>query len=302
MVMTMQHHMAHRTPMASARAIPYRLSMPKRSALVIDDDWDTAKLIENVLQDAGFSTYICVRGEDAIEQAHRARYDLVTMDIRLGGMDGYETIRSLRSFCDAYIVMITSLVDEKSIVQGYSAGADDFVPKPFHPHEFRAHVDAYLRRADPDVGYDVSGSTDSRRDSGTQFGLPDNLPESSIDEYGQSWMMLNGLAVNTLSRETLVDGEELALTKTEFDLLVMLLQSGRRVRSKASLVLELHAGKRFVTNRVVTAAERRSLEMHMANLRRKLGDNPSSPRWIATVHGVGYRLLGLPSFGLEERQ
>lgn len=301
--MATRRHMARQAPAASPRTALYWPSRPKRSALVIDDDWDTAKLIENVLQDAGFSTYICVRGEDAIEQAHRERYDLVTMDIRLSGMDGYETIRSLRSFCDAYIVMITSMVDEKSIVQGYAAGADDFLPKPFHPHEFRAHVDAYLRRADPDLGYDVSGSTIPRASSAPSIPAHDlGLPESSMDEYERSWITLNGLAVNTLSREALADGEELQLTKTEFDLLVMLLQSGRRVRSKASLVLELHAGKRFVTNRVITDAERRSLEMHMTNLRRKLGDNPSSPRWIATVHGVGYRLLGLPTFGVEEQR
>lgn len=301
--MAMQHRMAQRVPAAAPRTASYRPSTRKRSALVIDDDWDTARLIENVLQDAGFSTYICVRGEDAIDQAHRERYDLVTMDIRLGGMDGYETIRSLRSFCDAYIVIITSMADERSIVQGYAAGADDFVAKPFHPHEFRAHVDAYLRRADPDLGYDASGSTAAQGDPRASFApvhVP-GLPESSLDEYDRSWISLNGLEVNTLSREALVDGVELSLTKTEFNLLVMLLQSGRRVRSKASLVLELHAGKRFVTNRVVTNAECRSLEMHMTNLRRKLGDSPSSPRWIATVHGVGYRLLGLPSFGSEER-
>lgn len=280
---------------------------PSLSALVIDDDWDTAKLIENVLQAAGFSTYICVRGEDAIEQSTRDRYDLITMDLKLNGMDGYETIRRIRSFSNAYIMMITSSVDEASIVQGYASGADDFIPKPFHPHEFRAHVNAYLRRVNDHNVYDADGGTfmqgtlmdETRRMgaygfTGSEAGN-ESVNSDSLDEYDRSWITLGALSVNTLARQTLVGGEEVRLTKTEFNLLVILLQSGCRVRSKASLVLELHAGKVFVTNRVITAAERRSVEVHLANLRRKLNDSPSHPRFIVTVHGVGYRLAETPS-------
>lgn len=229
------------------------------------------------------------------------------MDLKLNGMDGYETIRRIRSFSNAYIMMITSCVDEASIVQGYSAGADDFIPKPFHPHEFRAHVNAYLRRVNNDNIYDAQGCTfmpgelmhdthhAASTDTGYAIGVDGLGIDGDFDEYDRSWITLGVLSVNTLARQTLVNGDEVRLTKTEFDLLVILLQSGRRVRSKASLVLELHAGKVFVTNRVITAAERRSVEVHLANLRRKLDDSPSHPRFIATVRGVGYRLMDMPT-------
>ncbi|HWS50683.1 MAG TPA: response regulator transcription factor, partial [Microbacterium sp.] len=109
----------------------------------------------------------------------------------------------------------------------------------------------------------------------------------SADDEG--WLEHNGLWVNTLTRIVQLDGVELELTRSEFDLLAALIDSRRRVRTKADLVLLLR-GESYVTSHFVSDADKRAIEVHMANLRKKLGENPNAPRWIETVRGVGYRL------------
>ena len=104
-----------------------------------------------------------------------------------------------------------------------------------------------------------------------------------------AWLRSNGLAVNVDTRTVVVDGRNVDLTRTEFDLVASLLSTGRRVRSKADLVLTLR-GQNYVTTYFVNEADKRAVEVHMANIRRKLGDSSTTPRWIETVRGVGYRM------------
>ena len=104
-----------------------------------------------------------------------------------------------------------------------------------------------------------------------------------------SWVRFNGLALNGETRLVTVDGAAVELTRTEFDLLASLLSTGRRVRSKADLVLTMR-GQQYVTSYFVNEADKRSVEVHIANLRRKIGDDSTNPRFIETVRGVGYRL------------
>ena len=114
------------------------------------------------------------------------------------------------------------------------------------------------------------------------------------DDGGSGWLAHNGLALNVGSRVVKVDGAEVELTRSEFDLLVAILDSHRRVKSKADLVLLLR-GESYVTSHFVSDADKRAIEVHMANLRKKLGDNLATPRWIETVRGVGYRLTATDS-------
>jgi two-component system OmpR family response regulator len=106
---------------------------------------------------------------------------------------------------------------------------------------------------------------------------------------GTGWMRFNGLALNHETRVVTVNGSSVDLTRTEFDLLASLMSTGRRVRSKADLVLTMR-GQQYVTSYFVNEADKRSVEVHIANLRRKLGDDAATPRYVETVRGVGYRL------------
>ena len=119
-------------------------------------------------------------------------------------------------------------------------------------------------------------------------------PAAPAQQFGGSWLEHNKLRLNVESRVVLVDNNEIELTRSEFDLLVAIIDSHRRVRSKADLVLLLR-GESYVTSHFVSDADKRAIEVHMANLRKKLGDNSSTPRWIETVRGVGYRLTATDS-------
>ena len=269
---------------------------PLRRALVVEDEKDVARLISQTLVRAGFEVTERHDGLSALAAARETEPELVTMDLSIGGMDGFETIRQLRAFSDAFIVIVSSLVGEPDVVQGFATGADDFVRKPFRAREFRAHVDAYLRRArDPHPG--PAAPTDhAEQETAFLAEAPRNaaaavaaLPPTG-GEVERAWIERNGLRVNPLSRQVTVDGRLVRLTRSEFQLLSVMLGSGRRVRSKASLALELRQGQRFLSTHVVTDADRHSVEVHMANLRRKLGESLRNPRWIATVRGVGYQL------------
>jgi DNA-binding response OmpR family regulator len=119
-------------------------------------------------------------------------------------------------------------------------------------------------------------------------------PQVAASEVGGSWLEHNGLRLNVDSRVVKIDDREIELTRSEFDLLVSIIDSHRRVKSKADLVLLLR-GESYVTSHFVSDADKRAIEVHMANLRKKLGDNLATPRWIETVRGVGYRLTATDS-------
>jgi DNA-binding response OmpR family regulator len=121
--------------------------------------------------------------------------------------------------------------------------------------------------------------------------VADETPAAEQPGRGGGWLEHNGLWLNIETRVVQVDSTEMDLTRSEFDLLAALLESNRRVRTKADLVLLLR-GESYVTSHFISEADKRAIEVHMGNLRKKLGDNIGSPRWIETVRGVGYRLTG----------
>lgn len=257
-----------------------------RTAVVIEDDPDVRHLLAEILQSAGFSTVTVDNGEDGVAAVLEHQPLVTTLDINMPGIDGFEAARRIRAQSQTYIVMLSALDEEADVVLGLAAGADEYLNKPFRPRELRARIDALLRR--PRVTLPVAGLPDSGRATAPLPVLGGSGPpgDAAIEP---TWAQHRDLRLNPATRIVMMRNAEVELTRTEFDLLRALMDSRRRVRSKADLALLLH-GESYVTSDLVTDADKRAIEVHMTNLRRKLGDSPSRPLYIETVRGVGYRL------------
>lgn len=245
-----------------------------RVGLVIEDDHDIRELVRTVLTQAGFDVTVASGGAEGVLMAKSLNPDVITLDLGLPDIDGFEVSRQIREFSDAYIVMLTARTEELDTLIGLESGADDYLTKPFRPRELRARVAAMMRRPrsvpDPgDVGVDVS---------------PDSAAHPERGNFSH-----NGLELSYASRTVMVDGKEMNLTRTEFELLYALLEAGRTVRTKSDLVRRLR-DEDYDVGSYISEADERSVEVHMGNLRKKLGDSPQQPRWLQTVRGVGYRL------------
>jgi two-component system OmpR family response regulator len=331
-------------------------------AVIIEDDPDVRDLIDIVLTQSGFRTVVTENGPDGVDAVRAHNPLITTLDVNMPGMDGFAVAKRLREFSSTYLIMITALADEIDVVQGFEAGADDYLVKPFRPRELRARADSMLRRprtrvdsptgwapeeAEPTVAgtepQSESWAAAAARDLATHSSPMPPLPqpgpapqqpyEPPVEQPYQQpapppaqqprqqpyqpaqpppvqqqppapqpaatgpgapanqagWLRFNGLALNDETRVVTVNGATVDLTRTEFDLLSSLLSTGRRVRSKADLVLTMR-GQQYVTSYFVNEADKRSVEVHIANLRRKIGDDAGTPRYIETVRGVGYRL------------
>ncbi|KQP57483.1 response regulator transcription factor [Agreia sp. Leaf283] len=297
-------------------------------AVIIEDDADIRHLLESVLTQAGFDVIATSNGHDGIQAVRAYEPIVTTLDVSMPGMDGFEVAKRLRTFSQTYIVMLTARDEEIDTLQGLEAGADDYLTKPFRPRELRARIDAMLRRpriasADEPVAVVAPVATApvaaapvatapapvaaapvapapaapavepvTRTGAHAAPGVPDAAepaPRETSDDGGEGWIEHNGLRLNREMRLASLEGKDLDLTRTEFDLLVAVVESKRRVRTKADLALLLR-GESYVTAYYVTEADKRAVEVHMGNLRKKLGDSLTTPRWLETVRGVGYRL------------
>lgn len=247
-----------------------------RVGLVIEDDHDIRELVRTVLSQAGFDVSVASSGAEGVLVAKTLNPDVITLDLGLPDIDGFEVSRQIREFSDAYIVMLTARTEELDTLIGLESGADDYLTKPFRPRELRARIAAMMRRprsvADPAEAMPGEAATDS----GAVH------PERGNFSH-------NGLELSYASRTVVVDGKEMNLTRTEFELLHALLEAGRTVRTKSDLVRRLR-DEDYDVGSYISEADERSVEVHMGNLRKKLGDSPQKPRWLQTVRGVGYRL------------
>ncbi|MDN4645116.1 response regulator transcription factor [Arthrobacter sp. PsM3] len=267
-------------------------------AVVIEDDKDIRGALRSILTASGFTVHECSTGVEGVDAVARYGPHIVTLDLGLPDIDGFEVARRIRLFSDTYIIMLTALTEELDTLQGLEAGADDYLTKPFRPRELRARVAALLRRprgleaAKPasaervlvEAPVPVPASRGPLMPEASLRGAPtahDTAPRRVWDH--------NGLRLDPSTRTTEVAGVEVVLTRTEFDLLEALLEGGRIVRSKADLARRLHY-EEYGTGSYVSEADEKVVEVHVANLRRKLGDNPRLPRWLETVRGVGYRM------------
>lgn len=272
-----------------------------RVAVIVEDDQDIRELINVILCQAGFDVYTASNGAEGVEAVRKHRPAIVTLDLGLPDMDGFEVARRVRLFSDTYIIMLTGRADEMDTLMGLESGADDYLTKPFRPRELRARISAMMRRPrlgapdapgalvtvgapEPEVAAEAEPAP-VLADSASGTG-----PVEIAVVEGAAPRAINGLVLNDGDRTAEVDGTELELTRTEFDLLHALVDGGKQVRSKSDLVRWLR-GEEYDVGTYISEADERTIEVHMTNLRRKMGDNPRDPRWIKTVRGVGYRLV-----------
>ena len=243
-------------------------------AVVIEDDMDVRNLIVAVLMQAGFQVREAHDGLTGVALARDTRPNVVTLDVGMPDIDGFEALRRIRLFSDAYVLMLTGRGDESDVLTALHAGADDYIIKPFRPRELRARITAMLRRP---------------RTHGTETAAEPPAPSFHAPPARQgSVLQHNGLALDHAARTVTVDGRGLDLTRSEFDLLHDLLRSRGAVRSRRQLVETLREGSHG--DAYIGEADERAVEAHIGNLRRKLQDDPRSPRWLQTVRGVGYCL------------
>jgi DNA-binding response OmpR family regulator len=219
--------------------------------LVVEDEAKIARLVRDYLEHAGFETVVVGDGEAALASARRSAPDLVVLDLGLPGRDGLDVARDLRRTSGVPIVMLTARGDEVDRVVGLELGADDYVVKPFSPKELVARVRAVLRRT-----------------QAARAGGPEVLRVADVE-------------VDLPRMRVTVAGRPVELTPTEFQLLATLVREPGRVFTRGQLLDAVHG--------VAFESYERAVDAHVKNLRRKLEPTPGRPRYLLTVHGVGYR-------------
>lgn len=263
--------------------------METRTVVIIEDDADIRSVLAAIFREAGFMVHAFATGADGVEGVRQHRPQVVSLDLSLPDIDGFEVARRIRLFSNAYILMLTARTQELDTLLGLEAGADDYLTKPFRPRELRYRVEALLRR--PRIRSDSVSLTDSPlaevpAPTGGDVAFP------VLEEHGPDVLEHNGLRLSTGARTVDVDGAELKLTASEFDLLHALMRAGRTVQAKDDLVQVLRGGP-GAADGFGREADEQVVQVHVANLRRKLGDSAADPRWVETVHGFGYRLAAV---------
>ena len=228
--------------------------MPK--ILVVDDELKIARLVRDYLTEAGFDVVLAGTGPGALAAARSDQPDLVVLDLGLPGMDGYDVTRSIRRHSAIPIIMLTARSEETDRIIGLELGADDYVVKPFSPREVSARVKALLRRS--------------------------RSPETATDDL----LEVGRLRIDQARRLVTLSGSQIELTVLEFDLLATLASAPGRVFTRRQLLERVWGWDFFGDERVV--------DVHIRNLRQALGDDAQNPSVVATVRGVGYKLVEDP--------
>jgi len=228
-------------------------STPVR-ALVVDDEPSLVRAVAGYLEHEGLVVTTAADGEQALAAARADPPDIVVLDLMLPGIDGVEVCRRLRTFSDAYVIMLTARSEEVDLLIGLSVGADDFMTKPFSPRELTARIRSLLRR--PRMTAQTS-------------------EEAQVRTIGD-------LSLTPQSREVRVGQTQVELTRTEFDLLDALTERPKLAYTRRQLI-ERVWGPDWV-------GDEHLVDIHIAHIRAKLGDDPGSPRYVLTVRGVGYRM------------
>lgn len=258
----------------------------RRVVVVIEQDEEVRALLRSTLGDAGFEVHCAENGESGLELVRAKQPDTVTLDVVLPDMDGYEVARRIREFSHTYLLIVSCRSDLAATLMGFDAGADDYMVKPIRPRELRVRVDGMLRRP-------------------RQLTIPPMVtprvpplvsPRDRPSRPAQAAHRLEhkGLQIDSATRAASIRGRSLELTRTEFDLLRILLERGTGVVSKAELAGLLGLVQQDLAQHEVGPSGAydagRIIEAHVGNLRRKLGDDARSPKWLKTVRGAGYTL------------
>ncbi len=224
--------------------------MNERHALLVEDTEEYVSIGTRLLENEGYTVSVARDGGTAVQLARSRTPELLLLDISLPVLDGIEVCRQVREFTDAYVIMLTARDEEIDRVLGLAVGADDYVTKPFSARELSMRIKAMQRR-------------------------PRTPPApTGVRDFGD-------LAIDPVARQVRVDGEPVDFTRIEFDLLDTLAASPRRAFSRGTLMSQIWGQDWFGDDHVV--------DVHLANVRRKIGESAAQPRHIVTVRGVGYR-------------
>ena len=229
------------------------MSRPRRTILLVEDETSITEPLAEALRSEGFDTEVAGTVAQALELARRDP-DLVLLDVMLPDGSGLDVCRELRSRSQVPIIMLTARGEESDRIVGLELGADDYVVKPFSAREVVARIRAVLRRAD--------------------------APEPTEDRP----IEIGCLRLDPSRREALLVGEALELSRKEFDLLHLLMRNAGSVVSRERLIDEVWDPNWFGSTK--------TLDVHVSGIRRKLSDDPSRPRYLHTVRGVGFRFSG----------
>ena len=221
--------------------------------LVVDDDDNVRRLVTAYLEREGYQVTQAADGHAALRAVEASTPDLIVLDLMLPGTSGLQVARRISAARELPILMLTARGDEDDVLRGFEAGADDYLVKPFSPRVLVARVRAILRRV----------------------GLEGEEHEGAVEQ--------GGLRLDPRTREVTVDATAVDLTTLEFDLLRALVDHPGWVFSREQLLEQVWGYDYLGDSRVI--------DVHVANLRKKLGDDPADPRFIRTVRGVGYKFL-----------
>ena len=221
-----------------------------KRVLIVDDEEMIVRTVKAYLDREGFKTYTAADGEEALRSFEEKGPDLIVLDLMLPKLSGLEVTRRIRATSRVPIIMLTAKAAEADRVVGLELGADDYVVKPFSPRELVARIRAVLRRLDG------AGADEEK-------------------------IIVGSLHIDIKTREVGVDGRPGELTPTEFDLLAYLARHPGQVFTRLQLLREVQG--------YTYDAFARTIDTHVKNLRRKIEPDPKQPRFIQTVHGVGYR-------------
>lgn len=227
--------------------------------LVVDDEPELREMVRRYLEAEDFAVTEAGDGDAALELMQTAVPDLIILDVTMPGRDGFEVLQELRRTSKVPVIMLTARTEEIDRVVGLTVGADDYITKPFSPRELVARIRAVLRRSQPD---------------------PDDTDETPL-------MRFEGLCIDRDGREIRRSDEPVELSALEFELLVALAGSPGRVFSRAQLLEKVWGWDYYGVDRVV--------DVHIGNIRKQLSDDADDPQFIATVRGVGYKFIAIPS-------
>ena len=234
------------------------VEQPMERVLVIDDDVGLCELVGEYLQPEGYTVEAIHNGERGVDRALAGEHDLVVLDVMLPGTNGFDVLRRIRAKSRIPVLMLTARGDDVDRIVGLEIGADDYLPKPFNPRELVARIRAVLRRTQP--------------------------AESS--NASREMIAVGDIEMDSNTRNVRRNGEVIELTGVEYDLLEILLRNAGQIVKREELVKE-------VLGRELSPFDR-SIDMHVSNLRKKLGHQLSGLERIKTIRGVGY-IYGAPA-------
>lgn len=220
--------------------------------LVVDDEAEIRVALCALLEASSYTVVLAGDGREGLRLLHEERPDIVVLDVTMPGLDGWQTLERIRDVTDVPVLMLTAHGRELEKVRGLMGGADDYLTKPFGNQELLARISALLRRP-----------------------VMRSIEPQEVRVFGE-------LEIDVTRRQVTRAGKIVPLTRLEFALLDVLSRSPRQVFSRGQLVEQVWGPGWFGDDHVV--------DVHVSNLRRKLGDDPREPRWIETVRGVGFRM------------